>query len=85
MLLDRLDDLGVVVAEGAGPPAGDGVEVSGALIVEEVDPFAADDVGEVAGLNGGEGGVGVEEVAHGIRFWVRVMRSSCRGWGRVEK
>jgi hypothetical protein len=42
-------------------------------------------VGEVAGLNGGEGGVGVEEVAHGIRFWVRVMRSSCRGWGRVEK
>ncbi len=85
LLLDRFYDLGVVVAEGAGPPAGDGVEVSGALVVEEVDAFAADDVGEVASLDGGEGGVGVEEVAHGIRFWVRVMRVSCRGWGKVEK
>ena len=85
LLLDGVDDLGVVVAEGAGPPAGDDVEVSVVVLVEEVDAFAADDVGEVAGLNGGEGGVGVEEVAHGISFWVRVMRVSWREWGRVEK
>ena len=85
LLLDGLDDLGVVVTEGAGPPAGDDVNIAVALVVVEMDAIAADDVGEVAGLDGGEGGVGMKEVAHGRIFSRISWVNDCAAAGSLEK
>ena len=85
LLLDGLHDLGVVVTEGTGPPAGDYINVAIALIVEEIDAFAADDVRKVAGLDGGEGGVGMKEVAHGRIFSKISWVSDCTAEGSLEK
>ena len=68
LLLNRLNDLRVVVTESTGPPAGDNINIAIALVVEEIDAFAPYDVRKVTGLDGGEGGVGMKEVAHGRIF-----------------
>ena len=68
LLLNRFYDLRVVVTEGTGPPAGDDINEAITLIIEEIDAFAPNDVRKVTGLDGGEGGVGVKKVAHGMIF-----------------
>ena len=85
LLLNRLNDLRVVVTESTGPPAGDNINIAIALVVEEIDAFAPYDMRKVTGLDGGEGGVRVKEVAHGRIFsrisWVNV----CIAAGSFEK